>query len=108
CAHLRPRLARLLALKRAKTLSVLSSLEEQKLVAFQVDEKDRLAERIAAHFTYWLQYRTVTEPEKSDRARINDAVYATILQIAPYLTSGRSAYLKAASEHFAAAGKKRS
>jgi AcrR family transcriptional regulator len=108
CPQLRPRLARLLALKRATTLSVLSSLEEQKLVAFIGDEKDRLADRIAAHFTFWLQYRAVTEPEESDRARINDAVYATILQIAPYLTSGRSTYLKAAAEHFAATGKKRS
>lgn len=108
CPHLRPRLSRLLALKRATTLAVLSALEAQQLVEFHGDEKDRLADRLAAHFTFWLQYRAVTEPEKSDRARINDAVYATILMIAPYLAGDRGGYLKAAAEHFAAAGKKRS
>ncbi|MDZ7628923.1 MAG: TetR/AcrR family transcriptional regulator [Parvularculaceae bacterium] len=107
CAHLRPRLARLLALKRATTLSVLSSLEEQKLIAFIGDEKDRLADRIAAHFTFWLQYRAVTQAEQSDRARINDAVYATILMIAPFLAGERSAYLRTAATHFAATAKKR-
>lgn len=107
CPGLRPRLARLLALKRSTTLNVLSDLEAQKLVIFHGDEKDRLADRIAAHFTFWLQYRAATEPEKSDKARINDAVYATILQIAPYLAGDRRGYLKAAAEHFAATGKKR-
>lgn len=108
CPHLRPRLARLLALKRSTTLGVLSDLEAQKLVIFHGDEKERLAGRIAAHFTFWLQYRAATEPEQSDRARINDAVYETIFQIAPYLAGDRGSYLKAAAEHFAATAKKRS
>jgi AcrR family transcriptional regulator len=108
CPQLRPRLARLLSLKRATALSVLASLEDQKLVAFLGDERERLADRIAAHFSFWLQYRAATQAEQSDRARINDAVYETILQIAPYLTGGRTEYLKAAAAHFAAAGKKRS
>lgn len=107
CHNLRPRVARLLALKRATTLSVLTSLEDQKLVAFIGDEKERLADRIAAHFTFWLQYRAVTQAEQSDRARINDAVYTTILMIAPFLVSGRRAYLEAAAAHFAATAKKR-
>lgn len=106
CATLRPRLARLLALKRSTTLAVLSALQSQKLIAFHGDEKERLADRIAAHFSFWLQYRAVTEPEGSDRARINDAVYATILQIAPYLAGDRAAYLKAAAAHFAALARK--
>lgn len=108
CANLRPRVSRLLALKRSTTLAVLSALEAQKLLEFHGDEKERLADRIAAHFTFWLQYRAVTEPEKSDRARINDAVFATILMIAPYLAGDRGGYLKAAAEHFAATGRKRS
>jgi len=106
CATLRPRLARLLALKRSTTLAVLSALQSQKLIAFHGDEKERLADRIAAHFSFWLQYRAVTEPEGSDRARINDAVYATILQIAPYLAGDRAAYLNAAAAHFAASARK--
>jgi AcrR family transcriptional regulator len=107
CANLRPRLARLLALKRSTTLSVLSALETQGLVEFYGDEKERLADRIAAHFTFWLHYRSATEPALSDRARINDAVYATILKIAPFLAGDRRGYLKAAADHFAATVKKR-
>jgi AcrR family transcriptional regulator len=107
CASLRPRLARLLAVKRATTLAVLSALQSQRLLAFHGDEKDRLADRITAHFTFWLQYRAVTEPEGSDRARINDAVYATILQIAPYLAGERDSYLTAAAAHFSAAARKK-
>lgn len=108
CANLRPRVARLLALKRSTTFAVLSALETQKLVTFIGDEKERLADRIAAHFTFWLQYRAATEPEKSDKARINDAVYATIQMIAPYLAGDRGGYLKAAAAHFSGTAKKRS
>lgn len=107
CPGLRVRLARLLALKRAKTAGVLASLEAQKLLVFHADEKERLADRIAAHFTYWLQYRAVTEAEQSDRARINDAVFTTILHIAPYLAGDRRGYLKAAADHFAATARKK-
>ena len=108
CPQLRPRIARLLALKRSTTLAVLSDLEAQRLVSFERDEKERLADRIAAHFTYWLQYRAATEAAPTDRARINDAVYTTILMIAPYLAGARAAYLDAAAAHFAATGKRRS
>lgn len=101
CPSLRPRLARLLALKKSTTLAILSSLERQKLVAFIADEKDRLADRIAAHLTFWLQYRMISGREESDRARIHDGVYSAVLQIAPYVASGREDYLKGAARHFA-------
>jgi AcrR family transcriptional regulator len=101
---LRPRLARLLALKRSSTLSILKSLEAQKLVAFLGDERERLADRIAAHLTFWLQYRAISERELSDRARIHDGVYSTVLQIAPYVTRDRKQYLKGAAAYFAALG----
>ncbi len=104
CPSLRPRLARLLALKKSTTLAILNSLEAQKLVAFQSDEKERLADRIAAHLTFWLQYRAITEKEQKDRARINDGVYSTVLQIAPYVVTGREDYLKGAAAYFAKQG----
>lgn len=104
CASLRPRLARLLALKKSTTLSILSSLESQKLVRFEANEKERLADRLAAHLTFWLQYRAITEKEKSDRDRINDGVYSTVMQIAPYVVGDRSAYLKGAAAYFAKQG----
>jgi AcrR family transcriptional regulator len=100
CPSLRPRLARLLALKRSTTLAILSSLESQGQLSFIADEKDRLADRIAAHLTFWLQYRAILEREQSDKARINDGVYSTVLQIAPYVTGDRAAYLKGARAYF--------
>lgn len=104
CPSLRPRLARLLALKKSTTLAILNSLQSQKLIAFLSDEKERLADRIAAHLTFWLQYRAITEKEQSDRARIHDGVYSTVLQIAPYVASGREDYLKGAAAYFAKQG----
>lgn len=104
CPSLRPRLARLLALKKSTTLAILSSLQSQKLVAFLGEEKERLANRIAAHLTFWLQYRAITEKTQSDRARIHDGVYSTILQTAPYVVSGREDYLKGAAAYFARQG----
>ncbi|MFZ5616071.1 MAG: TetR/AcrR family transcriptional regulator [Pseudomonadota bacterium] len=102
CPSLRPRLARLLTLKKSTTLAILNSLEAQKLVAFLADEKERLADRIAAHLTFWLQYRLITHGEQSDRSRINDGVYSTVLQIAPYVVGDRAAYLKGAAKYFSA------
>ncbi len=104
CPSLRPRLARLLALKKSTTLAILTSLEKQGLVSFLANEKDRLADRLAAHLTYWLQYRAVTEREATDRARIHDGVYSTVMQIAPYVASEREGYLEGAARHFAKQG----
>lgn len=107
CPSLRPRLARLLALKKSTTLAILTSWQSQKLVAFQSDEKERLADRIAAHLTYWLQYRAITEKEQTDKARIQDGVYSTVLQIAPYVVDDRAGYLKGAAAYFARQGAKK-
>ncbi|MCB2113379.1 MAG: TetR/AcrR family transcriptional regulator [Parvularculaceae bacterium] len=107
CPSLRGRLSRLLALKKSTTLAILTSLERQGLIAFIADEKDRLADRIAAHLTYWLQYRAVTVREQTDRARIHDGVFSTILQIAPFIVAGREEYLAGAGAYFAKQGAKR-
>lgn len=101
CPALRPRLARLLALKKSTTLAILNSLQSQRLVVFLGDEKERLADRLAAHLTYWLQYRSIVEGRPSDRARINDGVYSAVMQIAPYVSGDRSDYLKRAAVYFA-------
>lgn len=106
CPSLRPRLARLLALKKSTTLAILTSLEKQKLVKFLANEKDRLADRLAAHLTFWLQYRAVTEREATDRARIHDGVFSTVMQIAPYVAADREAYLERAAAYFARQGAK--
>lgn len=107
CPSLRPRLARLLALKKATTLAVLGSLEKQALVAFLPGEKERLADRLAAHLTYWLQYRALTEGQMSDKARIHDGVYSAVLQIAPFISGDRATYLNGVSAYFAAQADRR-
>lgn len=104
CPSLRARVARLLALKKSTTLAILSSLEKQRLVSFIADEKDRLADRLAAHLTFWLQYRAITEKEQTDRARIHDGVYSAVLQIAPFVAASREDYLKGAAAYFARQG----
>jgi len=104
CPSLRPRLARLLALKKSTTLAVLDSLAAQRLVAFHAGEKEQLADRIAAHLTFWLQYRAIAGAAMTDKARINDAVYSTVMQIAPYVVGDRSAYLSGANAYFARQG----
>lgn len=101
CPSLRPRLARLLALKKSTILAILTSLETQAVIAFEADEKERLAQRLAAHLTYWLQFRAIAEPQASDRARISDGVYAAVLQIAPYVAGDRRRYLEGAAAYFA-------
>jgi AcrR family transcriptional regulator len=104
CASLRPRLARLLALKKSTTLAILSSSQAQRLLSFEAGEKEHLADRIAAHLTFWLQYRAITEAQQTDKARINDGVYAAVMQIAPYVVGDRRDYLKGAAKYFAAQG----
>lgn len=107
CPSLRPRIARLLALKRSTTLSILDSLEKQKLLEFHPTEKERLADRLAAHLSFWLQYRALGDAPMSDRTRIHDGVYSAVLQIAPYVAGDRAAYLKGAAAYFAAQAGKR-
>ncbi len=108
CPSLRPRTARLLALKKATTLTMLSSLEAQEFLQFEDGEKPLLAERIAAHLSYWLQFRSVVAPASSDRARIHDGVFSTVMQIAPFVTGDRAAYVDLVRQYFDAQSARKS
>ena len=100
CPELRPRFSRLLKLKRDTVTAVLSSLEEAGMLHFGPSEKSALANRLAAHMTFWLQYRDLTAPAQSSKAIINDGVYATMIQIAPYVAGDREAYAGLVTEYF--------
>ncbi|MEZ5897016.1 MAG: TetR/AcrR family transcriptional regulator [Parvularculaceae bacterium] len=100
CPSLRPRTARLLALKKSTTLAMLSSLEDQNFLHFESGEKALLAERIAAHLSYWLQFRSVAAPVSNDRERIHDGVFSTVMQIAPFVTGDRGAYVELVRQYF--------
>jgi len=100
CPDLRPRMMRLLKLKRDTVEAMLTSLEKEGVVAFQEGERKALAARIAAHFTFWLQYRDLTAPDSKGRDIINDGVYETLLQIAPYVAGDRAAYAELVKDYF--------
>ncbi len=101
CPSLRPRFARLLTLKETTARAILTRLENEGLIGFAKGEKDRLAERLAAHLTFWIAFRRLTSKSGSQADAIHDGVYATLIQIAPYLTAGRAAYTELLAETFA-------
>lgn len=100
CPSLRDRMSRLLKLKRDTAAAILGSLEDSGVLAFQTGEKEALARRLAAHLTFWLQYRDLTAAANNSREIINDGVYATLIQIAPYFAGDRAAYLALLDEQF--------
>ncbi|GJL95111.1 MAG: TetR family transcriptional regulator [Hyphococcus sp.] len=99
CPDLRPRMTRLLKLKQETSNAILRSLEKENFVLFAHGERDALAARLAAHMTFWLQYRDLTAPLKSGREIINDGVYTTMMQIAPYVRGDNEAYVELLSEY---------
>lgn len=104
CPNLRPRFSRLLKLKQETVNAILTALEKAGLVAFGPGEQAALATRLAAHLTFWLQYRDLTAPaqsgKNSGRTIINDGVYSTMIQIAPYIAGDREPYAALLAEYF--------
>ncbi len=105
CPDLRPRMTRLLKLKQETANAVLKTLEKEKLVAFGKGEREALAMRLAAHLTFWLQYRGLTAPSNDERAHINSGVYATMMQITPYVRENRETYAAMLAEYFSSLDK---
>lgn len=101
CPDLRPRIGRLMRLKVETANAILAALEKQDVLAFGRKERSALAARIAAHLTFWLQYRALISPEADDRRLINDGVYAVMMQIAPYIRGDRGAYVGLIADFFA-------
>lgn len=100
CAELRGRMTRLLNLKRDTADAMLSALEKEGMLYFAPGEREALAARIAAHLTFWLQYRNLTAPSQNDREIINDGVYSTMMQITPYIDGDRAGYAAMLREYF--------
>jgi len=86
---LRPRFARILALKEQTALSLLSALEKDKHLSFDEGEKTALAGRLAQHFTFWLQYHDLRFGTALPKALIDQGVFMTLIQITPYWTHGQ-------------------
>lgn len=102
CPDLRPRMTRLLKLKQDTADAILKSLESEGVLSFDNGEREALSIRLAAHLTFWLQYRDLTKPLKSGREIITEGVYATMMQITPYIRGDRKAYAALLRDYFAA------
>jgi len=82
--ELAPKFARLLALMQDTFSRLLSGLEASGHLTFRDGEKPVLAERLTAHFTYWLPYAQLRGMTGSSKALIHEGVYAALSQITPY------------------------
>ncbi len=102
CPGLRSRMTRLLNLKQETANATLKTLVDEGLIEFSPGEQEALAARLAAHLTFWLQYRDLTAPSNKDRKTINDGVYTTMMQIVPYVTGDRAIYAAMLREYFTA------
>ncbi len=85
---LKPKFSRLLALMQSTFMGLFSNLEDGGYLVFRPDEKRVLAERLTAHFTYWLPYMQLRgasgKASMSSKALIHEGVYAALTQITPY------------------------
>lgn len=86
---LRPKFSRLLALMQSTFVGIFDTLESSGHLVFRPDEKRILAERLTAHFTYWLSYMQLRGMDgqgfKPDsKALIHEGVYTALTQITPY------------------------
>lgn len=100
CPELRPRMTRLLKLKQETAKAILKTLEKERLLVFGKGELENLAARLAAHLTFWLQYRDLTAPATDDRAVINSGVHAAMMQITPYIRENRETYAAMLADYF--------
>jgi len=86
--ELRSSFARILAFKEQTVFAMLTALEEMDRLSFGEGEKGALASRIAAHFTFWLQYHDLRYGDVPPKSLIDQGVFATLIQITPYWADG--------------------
>lgn len=102
--ELAPKFSRILSLKTRTFDAMLGALMDRGAAAFHPDERQALAERIAMHFTYWLQYHTLRYPSAAPRDIINHGVYAGLVQIVPYWRGDADGFSALLSEFLDAQG----
>ncbi len=83
------RFARLLKLKSETLSALLKGLSKQGFIELSDSELELFAERATMHVTYWLTYQSLYAPGASEREIIHRGVYQLVLQIIPYVASGR-------------------
>lgn len=83
---LRTRFARLLALKEQTAYSLLNTLRDGGHLQFEEGEAAALSQRLAQHFTFWLQYHDLRYNTASPKSLIDQGVFSALVLIIPYLT----------------------
>lgn len=83
---LRGRFSRLLALKEQTAYALLSALASDGHLEFDQGEMAALAQRLATHFTFWLQYHDLRHGKAAAKSLIDQGVFSALVQITPYLT----------------------
>lgn len=81
---LRPKFTRLLSLMHRTFMGVLGNLEKDGNLIFRPSENKILAERLTAHFIYWLPYMQLRGTQGSTKTLIHEGVYTALSQITPY------------------------
>lgn len=84
--ELRARFARLLALKEQTAYALLNTLREAGHLEFEEGEASALSQRLAQHFTFWLQYHDLRYNTASPKSLIDQGVFSALVMIIPYLT----------------------
>lgn len=96
--------SRILSLKQRTFDALLARLEEGGNVVFREGERGALSERLAMHFTYWLQYSALRYPQAAPKTVINHGVYAALMQVTPYWGDNAEGYAALLSEFLDAQG----
>ena len=100
CEPLRPKFARLLSLKQSTARSIITNLENEGVTDLHDGEGDRLAERLAAHFSTWLEFRHLAKPDEAAQTAIHAGVHAAFDQIIPYVTGDRAEFAEMVEKYY--------
>lgn len=96
--------SRILALKQRTFDALLGRLEDDGHLIFREGEREALSERLAMHFTYWLQYNALRFPGAAPKTVINHGVYSALMQVTPYWGDNADSYAALLSEFLDAQG----
>lgn len=100
---LRPKFARMLTLMQRTFEGLFTNLEAGGHLVFRPDEKRVLAERLTAHFTYWLSYMQLRSLDGhahniNAKSLIHEGVYSALTQITPYWGENSEPYAELLKE----------
>jgi len=99
---LAPRFGRLLRAKEGAFDSLISTLRDERFITLSDSEADALVQRLAMHYTFWLQHSDLRFEGAPAKALINRGVYAALIQIIPYWSENKDGAQRLLSEFFKA------